>query len=374
MTDHECKHHAVFGGGSGWGKRIAEALGALGEPVSIIEKEHGPEAVRRVINGSRAIIIAIPDAGIDALLALHDAQFSADTLLIECATNKSGFAERLHALAGRGVSVCSTHPMAASGGALRGQNALIMPLGDNSAPATELAEKIYRSLGMHLSRFDFRQHGDAMIILQMVPHLVQRIMIDALAGGVLEKSLAIDDFGQLASANYLLSELGLGRVAAQRADVSAGIVQTALREPFGQHILQRTRQMLEAIDAAGGSRDELTTLFERSISQLDANGAWRARMAVKTEAALNRLGNLRSRHFLIDAPNRVGMLRDILSVLADTHAIDMTALDSQLYTDATGIERVHFEIGIGDAALDFARLQRDLADIGVKLAGKEPQA
>ena len=358
---------AVFGGGAGWGKRIADSLLALGEVVLVIEKNDLPEVAKHALNDCHAIIIAIPDADIDALLATHSGHFARASILIECATNKSGFSERLRALADSGVSVCSTHPMAASTGALRGQNVLIMPMGDNAAPATALAEKLYCALGMNLSRFDFNQHGDAMIILQMVPHLVQRIMIDALASGAAKKSLSIDDFEQLASANYLLSELGLGRVAAQRADVSAGILQTALQDPFGQHILQRTRHMLETISTAGGSREDLTALFEHSISQLDASGTWRERMAVKTEAALNRLGNLRSRHYLIDAPNRVGMLRDILSVLADKHRIDMTALDSQLYTDASGSERVHFEIGIGDATVDFVQLQSDLTNIGVQL-------
>ena len=62
-------------------------------------------------------------------------------------------------------------------------------------------------------------------------------------------------------------------------------------------------------------------------------------MAGKSEAALIRLGNLRSRSLTIEAPNRIGMLRDILSVLAG-HGIDMTALDSQLLKTDDGSERV----------------------------------
>ena len=89
-------------------------------------------------------------------------------------------------------------------------------------------------------------------------------------------------------------------------------------------------------------------------------------MAGKSEAALIRLGNLRSRSLAIEAPNRIGMLRDILTVLA-RHGIDMTALDSQLMTGDDGSERVRFEIGIGNSHLPQESIRRELESIGVRL-------
>ena len=77
---------------------------------------------------------------------------------------------------------------------------------------------------------------------------------------------------------------------------------------------------------------------------------------------------LRSRHFVVEAPNRRGILRDILSILIDGHNIDMTALDSQVIADEGGRPLARFEIGITDERVDFARLENDLNAIGVRIA------
>jgi prephenate dehydratase len=114
---------------------------------------------------------------------------------------------------------------------------------------------------------------------------------------------------------------------------------------------------------AGNSREALGVLFNNSVQQLDPSGQWRLQMADKTEAALVRLGNLRSRSLTIEAPNRIGMLRDILSVLAN-HRIDMTALDSQLLKDADGSERVNFDIAISNQTVPYSALTAELEPIG----------
>jgi glycine cleavage system regulatory protein len=127
--------------------------------------------------------------------------------------------------------------------------------------------------------------------------------------------------------------------------------QLALLELQVQQVLQ-----VLLVQQNAGSREQLAAQFEQDVTALDPQGTWRTAMAEKTEAALNRLGNLRSRSLVLEAPNRIGMLRDILSVLAD-HGIDMTALDSQLLE---GDRRVRFEIGIGSAEIDTASLTLDL--------------
>jgi hypothetical protein len=204
----------------------------------------------------------------------------------------------------------------------------------------------------------------------MVPHVVQRILIQALGHGLVETSMTIDDISRIAPANYLLAELGLGRVAAQRPDVSAGIIATALEEKFGRQILGDIQSMIEKVLQAGARREELARLFADSVAALDPDGGWRRDMQTRTEAALIRLGNLRSRHFVVEAPNQRGILRDILSVLIDGHNIDMTALDSQVILDDQGIAWARFEIGITDEHVDFARLADDLAAIGVRIVEK----
>jgi glycine cleavage system regulatory protein len=195
----------------------------------------------------------------------------------------------------------------------------------------------------------------------MLPHVIQRLTIDALGQGLLEHDIPIAALENLASANYLLAELGLGRVAAQRSDVSAGIIATALGEPTGQKLVERLQSSLQSIKRASNSREVLSNLFNASVQELDPSGAWRLQMADKTEAALIRLGNLRSRALTIEAPNRIGMLRDILSVLAN-HNMDMTALDSQLISKADGSEWVNFDIAISNEHVPCSAMIIELAE------------
>lgn len=354
----------VFGGGNGWGRRIAETLAGLGAEIRIIEKDTGREQAEHAVNQSALVFIAIPDGAIDTLLLEYSGLLKGK-MLIDCATNKSGFGETLVRLADAGVSVCSTHPMAASTGALRGQNALIMPVGADSAMAESAAHAIYRKLGMHCEPFAFDRHTDAMAILQMLPHVVQRLFIDALGQGLAAQDISIGELSRLAPANYLLAELGLGRVAAQRADVSAGIIETALRSPFGKQLLEILQHGLMQLRRAGNSRDSLASQFSGSVQRLDPDGSWRLAMAEKSEAALVRLGNLRSRSLTIDAPNRIGMLRDILTVLA-RHGIDMTALDSQLLAGDGGTGRVRFDIAISNDQIPYQTLAEQLAAIDAR--------
>jgi glycine cleavage system regulatory protein len=233
--------------------------------------------------------------------------------------------------------------------------------------ATGIAKEIFTAMGMNIVDFGFDEHGDAMVILQMVPHLVDRILIDAVGQGVSQRSIRIEDLSKLAPANYLLSELGLGRVAAQRPDISAGIISTGLKQPFGQQILDRIQSTLERISKVGESRKDLAKLFEESLSNLDPAAEWRADMETKTEAALIRLDNLRGRHFVVEAPNQPGILRNILAILNDKHNIDMTALDSQVIRSPDGLEMARFEIGTTDENLDVDRLSADLNAIGVQI-------
>lgn len=360
----------VFGGGNGWGRRIAETVASAGGTVHIIEKDHDNDAALTAINQSDAVFIAIPDAAIEALLSRFH-ELLKTKIILDCATNKTRFSAAMHRLANEGASICSTHPMAASGGVLLGQNALIMPIGSNAAPAEQIAIRIYRRLGMHCEIFDFNRHTELMVIVQMLPHVMQRLTIDVLAQGLLQQDVKIDALANLTSANYLLSELGIGRVAAQRAEVSAGIIATALQEPFGQQMLERLQTSLLCMKHASQSREDLSRQFDDSVRQLDPSGQWRVQMADRTEAALIRLGNLRSRFLTLQAPNRIGMLRDILSVLAK-HGIDMTALDSQLVKADDGSERVFFDIAISNEQVPQQAIAEELAAIGVQFNDYTP--
>ena len=345
----------VIGAANGWGKRLADTLTEAGCTVHRVDIDTPQWQVDAALAASACICLAIPDDAIGDWLARHTGQLRGKCL-IDCATNKNAFAETLKALANDGVSVCSTHPMAAADSALRGQNCLIMPLGRNSADAEAFARSLYRRLDMHLHGLAFTHHGELMLVVQMLPHLMQRLYLALLQQGLAPIGLAVGELTETASANYLLNELGIGRVASQRASVSAGILETGLNSERGRMLLEYLKQQVLLVQQNAGSREQLAAQFEQDVTALDPQGTWRTAMAEKTEAALNRLGNLRSRSLVLEAPNRIGMLRDILSVLAD-HGIDMTALDSQLLE---GDRRVRFEIGIGSAEIDTASLTLDL--------------
>ncbi len=173
----------VFGGGNGWGARIVAALDGMAAGIRIIEIDASHEDIVQAITSSHLVFIAIPDSAINPLLLEYGALLDG-RILIDCATNKTGFGANLQRLADEGVSVCSTHPMAASSGALRGQNVLIMPIGGNAAQAVAAAEQIYRHLGMQCAPLDFSKHTDVMCILQMLPHVIQRLTIDVLGQGL----------------------------------------------------------------------------------------------------------------------------------------------------------------------------------------------
>ena len=357
----------VFGGGNGWGKCIAETLKAHGAAVCIIEKDQSLDVVQAAIKASTLVFIAIPDAAISSLLHTYS-ELLKTKIILDCATNKTGFQAELQQLASLGASVCSTHPMAASTGTLRGQNALIMPIGDNAAEAERHACAIYAALGMNCRRLDFCKHTELMTAVQMLPHIVQRLSIDVLGQALQKLDIRIGELADLATANYLLAELGLGRVAAQRPEVSAGIIETAWQDNFGRELMDNLRQSLQHIQHAANSRAELQTQFSASTQCLDPDGTWRADMALQSEAALIRLGNLRSQSLTIEAPNRVGMLRDILTVLAK-YGIDMTALDSRLVANADGSERVYFDIAISNEQAPHTAIAKELAAIEAHFIG-----
>lgn len=318
--------------------------------------------------------MAIPDEEINGLLIETKSNLVKNKIVLDCATNKGGFANTLKEIAYNGASICSTHPMVKPEIIPRGQNVILMPIGNKSEAATQIAKMVFHdTMGMIDSELDFDQHSDAMVILQMVPHLVQRILIDAMGKGIELFGMKINDVSQYAPANYLISELGVGRVGTQETKTSAGIISSALQTKFGKKIFGEIQSNMGQIIAAGDNREELSDLFTEGINRLDSDGKWRNDMNERTEIALNRLGNLRKRSYQIDAPNKAGILLEILKILYDQHNIDMTALDSQVIHKEDRSSMARFDIGIGDIEVDFKKLEHDLQEINcsIKITDKK---
>ncbi|MFA7681951.1 MAG: prephenate dehydrogenase/arogenate dehydrogenase family protein [Candidatus Peribacteraceae bacterium] len=357
---------AVYGGGGGWGDRITRAASNLFGKTRIVEQKATPAEAIAAARESDILFMATPDPVINDLLIEVRNQLRPGKGVIDCATNKSGFADTLTSLAEDGVSVCSTHPMVKPETSPRGQTVIIMPIGEHAQLAQQVAQRIFVEMGMRPEELDFAQHADMMVILQMVPHLIHRILIHAMAHGLQAQEMSIEDVSRLAPANYLLSELGVGRVGIQRPEVSAGIVMTALQTPLGHRVLGGIQETIGRIIAAD-KREELSALFTSDVNLLDPNGSWREEMTKRTDAALTRLGNLRLRSFQVTVPDRPAVLRDVLSIMHDLHDIDMTALDSQIIDQEDGTALARFDVGITDQQLDFQKLAVDLERVGASI-------
>jgi prephenate dehydrogenase len=356
----------VYGGGGGWGKHIVDTAKNFTNNVQIIEKNATPDQRKKAAKDNDVIFLAVPDQEINKILKETKRFLVKNKIVLDCATTKNGFADILTEIANNGASVCSTHPMVMPEVCPRGYNVIIMPIGNNSLSAKNVAELLFMDMGMKIEKFDFNRHDDVMVILQMVPHLIQRILIDAMGKGLQEKKIPIKDVSRLASANYLLAELGVGRIGTQREEVSARIIMSALQTSFGKKIFGEIQSNLGQIIVASENRKKLAKLFTQGVDKLDPNRTWRQEMTERTEVALTRLGNLRSRSCQIDAPNKPGILLDILKILYEEHSIDMTALDSQII-DKDGSPIARFDIGISDCEIDYEKLRVDLDNINCSL-------
>jgi prephenate dehydrogenase len=362
------KSIVVLGAGNGWGQRIFAEQGKFTNNIQMIEIDTPAKEAEALIRNSQIIFLAIPDDlisdKIDELMkiGLHG------KILLDCATNKHGFSGKLKELDKLGISVCSTHPMIGSKSPLRGQNVLIMPIGDNSIDAKNIAIEIFSAMEMKIKEFQFDNHSNAMVILQMVPHLTQRILIDALGEALLsQESMNVATLSEIGTGNYFLTELGIGRVAIQDPKVSAGIIETALKQEFGISVIGRMLSMLSEILIAGTSqeksRKELKDIFQKSVDTLDPTNEWREKMAADTKATLIRLVNRKNHGFVLESPNKQGILAHILKVVALDHQIDMTAIDSEVLPN----HKASFTIGTDGKYETLDELASDLSKLGVDI-------
>jgi prephenate dehydrogenase len=369
----------IFGGEGKWGRKIYDALreAGVGDP-QVMPEQATQEAIITAVQNNDVVFFAIPDVETARMLRNLQHIFiqNPGKVLIDCASSKSAFADVLRDLAAKGTSVCSTHPMvSAEIYSVRGQNVIMLPVGDNSQDARSIAEYVFGDrLGMRSAEPQFdrigdilEQHAELMVVLQMIPHLTHRVLLDVLGQSIPSRFGTIQAISKFAPANYLLSELAFGRVAIQESEISAEIIKAAIGTELGIQVLQKTQLAISKIaDAAKVSKGELNKFFETGVSRLDLDREWRKGIRDKTEVALIRLGNLNSDSIKVRAKNEKGVLRNILNILVDDHGINMTALDSQTI-DKRDDRMAIFDIGIDDKNVDFAKLRSDLDEIGVIL-------
>lgn len=354
----------IFGGENGWGKKIADICQGVARAVTIVDQGTSGADAHDAIAQADTIFLAAPDTEIGKILDEHRSLLRAK-ILLDCATNKSDFADALKEIA-QDCDVCSTHPMIRSETPSRGQNVLLMPLGKEPERAKAIATEIFQRLEMDIHDFDFEKHAELMSILQFVPHMIQRVLIGALGQILHEKEMTLHELGQLAPANFLVTELGIGRVGIQRPSVSAGIIVEALKTDFGRSILHVVQSQLAEL----GEKTERSTLeqkLSKEIDVLDSDNVWRKRMEEKTDVMIEAMGNLKARSFqLLSSNDKPGLLKDVCTVLADRN-INMTAMHSHRIESDTGQHGVRFDIGIDDVEVDWQGLEEELNALGLRI-------
>lgn len=337
------------------GAKLVRAGKRLAAEVNVIEQETSDAVRDDLIKHADSVFFAAPDTEIPHILR-DTRTLLAGKRVLDCASNKGPFEDMLLELSHE-ASVCSTHPLVRPETPTRGQNVLIMPLGEQAQSAMSDAEALYRMMEMRLRRFDFQRHGDSMAMVQFLPHLIQRILIDALGKVLQEKKLSLAQLTDIAPANFGMTELGMGRVAIQRPDVSAGIMAEAMRSPLGQRIHAIVSDTLKHIDTIGTDHTALTTFASEGVDRLDPSGAWRRAMNPLTDTQIEARGNFNLRSFVLIVDNdKPGLLAEIASLLAG-FGLNMNAIHSHSLEKEEG-RGIRFNIGVDQQDADWEALAR----------------
>jgi len=351
----------VIGGGRGWGAKIVQAGKQAAAEVSIIEQDTDNSTRNDRIRHADSVFFAAPDTEIPNILR-DTRKLLGGKRVLDCASNKGPFEKMLLEISEE-ASTCSTHPLVRPETPTRGQNVLIMPIGAGAQRATEDAEAIYRGMEMQLRRFDFKRHGDFMAVVQFLPHLIQRTLIAALGKVLGEQGLSLDQIADIAPANFGMTEMGMGRVAIQRPDVSAGIMAEAFKSELGRRIHAIVSETLEQIARIGTDRAALIEFATTGVHRLDQSGEWRKAMNPLTDTAIEARGNFNLRSFvLIVEEDKPGLLAQIASLLA-SFGLNMNAIHSHSLEREQG-RGVRFHIGVDQKDADWEALARACADRG----------
>lgn len=365
-NNHESQTIAVFGGANGWGKKIADICRHLKMQVLIVDPKDPEHSLTSRDAASQADIIffAATDTEIRGIID-ETRDLLTGKIVLDCATNKSAFTDLLKELSTTN-SVCTTHPMVSPLTPASGQNILLMPLNEKSAPAKQTAEHIFRTVRMLPHELPFDKHPQEMTVVQFLPHIVQRAMIQVFGKTLKKTGTTMQTHSHRGSANFHLTELAMGRVGTLAPSISAGILIEALQTTFGRETLQLLKDAIETIETAGHGREQLEALFKEDTKRIDADESWWKDQKIATDVALEGMGNLRARSFTVIAmKDEPGVLRRICEVL-ERHHINMTAMHSHISHDL-GPRSVRFDIGIDDTTIDWDALHREFQDINLTM-------
>jgi prephenate dehydrogenase len=322
---------------------------------------------KKAIRESDSILFAVtPDEQINAIAAEHAGEFHKGQVCLECSTTKLQIARTLLDFDGRGLSVCSIHPGARADLPARGQNMLIMPVGQHGAAAEQQARELAALLEMIPIDFvRFEQHAKAMAIIQAMDHALQRAKIETLRKLLPLFGFTLEEVMQMAFANTRINMLGTGRVGIQQG-VSAKIIREAQALPETRKVLETLISSLHGMQDADAT--VLTAAFQADMEAIDPAGLWRRQMLSRTSSVLEQMANLDIKGITIYSPrNEPGVLEEITHVLR-VNGINITAITSHNLEPEEGRPGVIFHMGIDEKCVfDMQKLTADLAAINVAI-------
>ena len=360
------KHIGIVGGAGAIGRVVGGYYEALGYQV-IVSDPGLPDSptLDQLLDRCKLIFITvfplerIPDI-LNHIAARPDA---GEFTILENSSIKEMIKAPFEMLDAAGASVCATHPLCKADQPWKNQNVLITPFGEHSAAAEALAIELYEQAEMNIHRVDtLDEHDELMCLLQLVPHLVLRIVSTLFA----DLGTDLQLLNSAATANFKLFYLSLWRVLVQSPELSASIIGRLLRQPSGLDIYARLVKRLSSV--YDQELDELTALFDRFYDSIQPTDVYQERMNQQGIITLERLANLEQRSVsILSEKDEVGMLRKILKPFEDLD-INITAIDSHLRG-----KTLRFDIGYDDGVTeeDLQQLEAEISRMGHRLVRAE---
>ncbi len=258
-----------------------------------------------------------------------------------------------------GASICATHPLCKADQPWKNQNVLLIPYGENATRAEQLALELYHQAEMNIYPVSsLEEHDELMCLLQLVPHLVLRIVSTLFAD--LDTDLQL--LNSAATANFKLFYLSMWRVLVQSPQLSASIISRLMHQKTGIDIYARLVKRLSSVYDQDAT--ELTQLFDKFYEKTQPSDLYQERMNQQGIITLERLANLDQRSLsILTEKDEVGMLRKILKPFEDL-GINITAIDSHLFGKTLRFD-IGYDAGVTEEDLD--TLEAEINKMGHRL-------
>ena len=273
---------SVFGGAGGWGSLITETLREADADVHIVDPRY-PESLppQEAARISDSLVFAVsPSTEILSIRNQIQGSLREGQVLLDVATNKGKIRGALEDFDGRGLSVCSTHPLCAPDVDTRGMDTILIPVGQNHESATEEAKALYEKLGMRIWQASFEEHRAVMDLHQGLPHLVSWAVAAAVAARIRQPGFPRELWSNISTANSSLHEAAMYRVISQNLGISARIIEALRETEDGRQLMQDLLRTLMGMSKAG--QEEIVEGNARTLEQLDPDGSRREKMAPLT--------------------------------------------------------------------------------------------